>query len=235
MEQNFGKLVLFQQDGPEQEFELSKARVTIGRAMTNDIILGDGRVSREHARLECSPAGCKIIDLGSSNGIRVNGLRIERAVLNSGDVINLGNTQLRYEISRMFEDVGLTMIDSEADLDLTIEREILPMAIHETSVPRLVIFTSQKTWEVSLEDVDSLTIGRTDESQLVIEQPKVSRKHAEVARKGNLFTLRDLGSTNGSLVNGRRISGRRKGGGDDPARWGYGSHWRGAFGVQERV
>ena len=78
MEQSYGKLILLQQDGPEQEFELGKSSVTLGRAMTNDIILSDGRVSREHARLDCNSSGYTISDLGSSNGIRVNGIRTER-------------------------------------------------------------------------------------------------------------------------------------------------------------
>ncbi len=205
MEQLFGKLVLIQQGGPEQEYELSKASISLGRAMTNDIILSDARVSREHARLECSPSGCRIIDLGSSNGTRLNGLWVQKAELHPGDTISLGNSQLRYEITKPHEEVGLTMIDSEADLERTVNREFLPVSIHETSVSCLVFFTREKTWEVSLEDVDSLAIGRTDESQVVIEQPNISRRHAEVVRKGNLFVLRDLGSTNGTWFKGERV------------------------------
>ncbi len=68
-----GKLILLNEDGPEQEYELSKASVTLGRAMTNDIILNDNRISRSHARLECGPQGCELVDLGSSNGTWLNG------------------------------------------------------------------------------------------------------------------------------------------------------------------
>jgi pimeloyl-ACP methyl ester carboxylesterase len=109
-------------------------------------------------------------------------------------------------MSSPYEEVGMTMIDSDADLERTLDREILPMTIHETGLPRLVIFTREKTWEVPLEEIDSLTLGRTDESQVVIEQAKVSRKHAEIVRRGDLFTLRDLGSTNGTWLRGQRVS-----------------------------
>jgi len=52
MDNYYGKLVLMNPDGPEQEYELSKTSVTLGRSMTNDIILDDNRISRSHARLE---------------------------------------------------------------------------------------------------------------------------------------------------------------------------------------
>ena len=205
MEQPYGKLILVQEGGPEQEYELGKASVTLGRAMTNDIIISDARASRSHARLDCRAAGCTLVDLGSANGTRVNGMRVEKAELNPGDVIHVGNTQFRFEMEKVLEDAGLTMIDSESDLDRTLDREFLPMSLNETGIARLVIFTGERTWEVQLEDTDQVTIGRTEENMVVLEQGKVSRKHAEVVRKNNIFILRDLGSTNGTWFHGERV------------------------------
>ena len=205
MEEPTRKVTLIQQAGPEQEFELSKASIVIGRAMTSDIVLSDARLSRSHARLECGPSGCTLIDLGSSNGSRVNGVRVEQAVLKPGDQITLGNSQLRYEESQPFEEPAMTMIESEADLETRIDQEILPMTIHETSQPRLVIFTGEKTWEYPLGDTDQLRIGRTAENDLPIGHPKVSRRHAEIQRKGDVFLVKDLGSTNGTWYQDQRV------------------------------
>lgn len=55
---------------------------------------------------------------------------------------------------------------------------------------------------------DTLTIGRAPDNDLVLDDVQVSRYHARLLRRGNEVILEDLGSTNGSLVNGRRISGR---------------------------
>ena len=89
MEHNLGKLVLLSDGGPEQEYELGKSRITLGRSTTNDITISDSRVSRNHARLECSLAGCVMVDLGSSNGSSVNDQRVQRILLHPGDLISI--------------------------------------------------------------------------------------------------------------------------------------------------
>ena len=205
MEQSYRKLVLLSEGGPEQEYELGKSRITLGRATTNDIVLNDNRLSRSHARLECDPASCTLIDLGSSNGSYVNERRVERMLLQPGDLITLGGSRFRYELSMPAEEAGMTVIDIEADLERAIDQEVLPFAINETNQPRLVVVTPRRTWEVLLGDIDTLSIGRTDANQLVLEHPRVSRNHAEVQRRGGIFVLRDLGSSNGTWHGEERV------------------------------
>lgn len=206
MQNSFGKLVLLQKGGPEQEFELAKSIITLGRAMTNEIILSDLSVSRIHAQLERTISGCQIIDLGSSNGTHVNGTSVEKAELKPGDLISVGSTHFRYEASRVIEDLKLTSIDTEIELDQTVDHEILPFSINETNIPRLVVFSGDKTWEMSLEETDMVQIGRGRINQLIVDQTNVSRLHAEVFRKGDLFILRDLNSKNGTWFKGKRVS-----------------------------
>lgn len=205
MDETFGKLVLLEEERGGREFELSKASITLGRGLANDIVLADVRVSRNHARLECDSSGCRILDLGSSNGTQLNGHDIIQADLKRGDVISLGSSRLRYLVSPLAEDLAMTRLDSEGDIQLTLSQEILPMTINETDTPRLVVFTQEGTREVSLEDVERITVGRTDESDLTLVEDRVSRRHAEVLRKGDNWILRDLGSTNGTWLHGERI------------------------------
>jgi pSer/pThr/pTyr-binding forkhead associated (FHA) protein len=202
---NYGKLVLALPDEQEQEYELAKSSLTIGRSTASDIILMDTRVSRTHARLECGPQGCRIVDLGSSNGTRLNGSRIEKADLNPGDKILVGNSQFRYERLPASETSLMTVIDSEDDLHNTLASLVLPVALNETRIPRLVVTGLERTWEVSLEDKDHLSIGRSPANDLILESPTVSRRHAEIVRRGDLFNLRDLGSANGVWVGQRKV------------------------------
>jgi len=71
----------------------------IGRGAENHIDLVDPRVSRRHARVVRTEDGILVEDLGSTNGTRLNGTQIvQPARLSPGDVISLGDTELRVEI-----------------------------------------------------------------------------------------------------------------------------------------
>jgi hypothetical protein len=75
-----------------------RERVAIGRSKSNDIVIGDPRVSREHARIEAQNNETVLIDLGSTNGTLVDGRKVSgRVRLHRGNVITLGNTSLRFE------------------------------------------------------------------------------------------------------------------------------------------
>jgi hypothetical protein len=55
-------------------------------------------------------------------------------------------------------------------------------------------------------DGDSYTIGREAGTEIVIEDPQVSRRHATLTRQGTSYLIEDIGSTNGTYVNGRRVT-----------------------------
>ncbi len=76
---------------PGMVFELSKDVLLIGRDVTNDIVIGDAEISRQHARLTRTPGGHVLEDLGSTNGSFVNGERLMAPrVLNPGDLVGMG-------------------------------------------------------------------------------------------------------------------------------------------------
>jgi len=68
----------------------------IGRSRRCDYIVADRSVSRRHALLLRGGDGWTLYDLGSTNGTRVNGWRVERAVLRAGDEVELGALRLRF-------------------------------------------------------------------------------------------------------------------------------------------
>lgn len=78
-----------------QVFRLEQAVVNIGRDLANDIAIRDGQVSRYHLRLLLQGQDYHLVDLGSTNGTRVNGVQVTgRTRLNDGDVIVLGDAIL---------------------------------------------------------------------------------------------------------------------------------------------
>jgi len=62
---------------------------------------------------------------------------------------------------------------------------------------------------------EPISIGRLNECEIVLTDPNVSRRHAEVRRDGPAFVISDLGSTNGTRVNGARVNERALQGGDE--------------------
>lgn len=63
-----------------------------------------------------------------------------------------------------------------------------------------------KTLDIRLQPTETLVIGRTPDNDLAIEHPLISRRHARIDRSGSSWTVTDLGSTNGTFINGRRLT-----------------------------
>ena len=96
-----GSLVALKSSALEEgsRFDLNGRTLTVGRSASNDIQLdGDEFASAHHARIEPRRDGVWVEDVGSTNGTYVNGTRLGRAQkLAVGDVIRVGETDLRYE------------------------------------------------------------------------------------------------------------------------------------------
>lgn len=73
--------------------------VSVGRMPECTIVLADPNVSRHHAEVRPKGQGFVLVDLGSTNGSRVNGARVDQHELVDGDELAFGNTRMRFEAS----------------------------------------------------------------------------------------------------------------------------------------
>ncbi len=78
------------------EYVLDAERVAIGRGPGVDLAFGDDAMSRSHAVLEFAGGGFRVRDLGSTNGVAVNGQRVEVAELEHGDSLQVGEHRFRF-------------------------------------------------------------------------------------------------------------------------------------------
>ncbi|HWK10228.1 MAG TPA: FHA domain-containing protein, partial [Vicinamibacterales bacterium] len=199
------KLIL-EAGGATREVTLPPGSVTIGRAATSDIPLADAHASRSHARLDVTPAGREIVDLGSANGVLVNGARVTRALLAPGDRIVVGETVLRYEAVTPDEDEEATrVLQTNDSVDTIVMAPSLPVHLEDTSEPPVTGTTERGTSEVRLTR-DATTIGRHHTSDIVLDWPAVSRHHAVLERRADAVVVRDLNSRNGVTLRGERIT-----------------------------
>jgi hypothetical protein len=76
---------------------LAGERMTIGRSRDCEIVIDDPNVSRRHAEVRKTIEGWLVVDLGSTNGVKVNGRRVHEEVLRPGDKITLGLVELGFD------------------------------------------------------------------------------------------------------------------------------------------
>ena len=166
---------------------LPEGGLTIGRVAGNDLVLADEGVSRRHAEIRRDGGEWVVADLGSKNGTRLNGKRLDDRPhpLRTGDAIAIGAHTLRF-----LAGVETQFVAAGAERDE-----------HATRV-------------VALRGAQ-LRIGRDPGNDLVLDDPNVSRRHAEVRRTGDgAFVLHDLHSRNGTRLNGRPVRAARMALGD---------------------
>lgn len=166
------------------------ASVKIGRDAANEIPLPDEtKASRRHCQVLGIATGgvtrYEVTDLGSTNKTRVGGKVVERKVLSHGDVIQIGVAEIRFEDEaeeRMLQDAGSQGVC------------YLEWATKERK--------GEKVWLRG----SRTTFGRRESSTVPLDDRMASGHHAEIIKDLNGYTLRDLGSTNGTLVNGEPAS-----------------------------
>ena len=90
------RLVVLSTNFAGREFELDKAAMIIGRTEENDICINHRSISRHHAKIVRENGRYAIVDLQSSNGVRVNGEEYGKVELRRADVVDLGHVRLRF-------------------------------------------------------------------------------------------------------------------------------------------
>jgi ABC-type multidrug transport system ATPase subunit/pSer/pThr/pTyr-binding forkhead associated (FHA) protein len=146
--------------------------VKIGRLADNDVVLASDSVSRHHACIRATSRGYAVTDLRSRNGTRLNGERFH------------GQT-------RLLANGDTVQIGGEALRFLTGDETRYGGRQPTALRTRHIQFPGER-----------LTVGRDPSNDVVLDDPNVSRFHAEIVRSGERVELRDLGSRNGTRVNG---------------------------------
>jgi chromosome segregation ATPase len=90
------RVLIRQEGGSDVVYPLGR-RTSIGRTSENDIQVDTTYISRHHAVLLSNPDHCIVEDLNSTNGVLVNGRRINRQILHDGDTVTVGKTEFKYQ------------------------------------------------------------------------------------------------------------------------------------------
>ncbi len=163
-----------------------------------------------HARIQLTNDGFVLTAIDEGNPPLYNNMPIRRAVLQDGDEFILGNTRVIFHERRVRRDAGEVGIDylmAEADREVRERRAEMgvvepPRGKPATSALIVTGPHSGMAFELKAE----LTIGRRDGLIVLPEDHEVSRQHLIIRKLGDRVEVEDLGSTNGSELNGHKLA-----------------------------
>lgn len=180
-------------DGSSRQIKLTRNAYTLGRSSSAEIEISAEIASREHGKLEKRSDGWYYTDLDSKNGTFVDGSQIQGIKLKDGMKLQLGREKNKAVLITFH---GST--EKETPTPRPVGRETI------------IEKTTSTTGYVHLRGVTPSgqkrqVIGRGKEADIQLQSPVISREHASIQPGKPEWTLTDLGSKNGTFLNGKRI------------------------------
>lgn len=124
------RLIVLQATGTARQVHMAKLPFTVGRGSGCDLVLDHAQVSRLHATFHLTPSGIEMVDAGSNNGTWVNGQRVQRTPLASGDELRMGECVLRFLAA------GGDLSEAEALRLVTIPGRLTDLDLRKLAPPR---------------------------------------------------------------------------------------------------
>ena len=188
---------------PDTYFETREKKFLIGRSADCEIVVNDPHASRIQARISVNEEQYHLQSLGK-NPTRVNHTATAGQFLVNGDLVTIGNTDLIFEIvDGSFEQ--LKMDQSTVAVAGTSE---------PVSYPRLILGSSNGVAQVFQLAGNTTVLGRSENSDIRIEDPSVSRQHCRFEKRADIFYVLNISQINPVNVNGSVVSEQRLYNGD---------------------
>lgn len=206
-----------------RQFRLQGNSVMVGRAEEDAVgLFGDAGVQPRHALISRQGDGYTLKNLAVSEGTLVNGKRVETVQLQEGDRIKISNYELIFHLRTEKRAAEAQAAASAANQSLGGTRSSNsaisagftnagPDSARSLENPYLLNSDGQQFF---LRPGVPTAIGRALDNDIVISDPSVSRHHASIEYRDGSFVLRDLGSQNGTWLDGQRVTEIPLSGGD---------------------
>lgn len=203
---------LWAKEEPSFSYTFDQDRILVGRSAGSDVCIPHTAVSLSHAAITATQSHYTITDLDSTNGTKVNGELIpphRGKRLQSDDIIECGGFEIRFS-------AGIPVASPTSEVGTaTFARKMVEAALGradkqvELPLLRVVAGPDQGNTLPLPRPPARLSVGRGDESDLLLSDPDVSRSHIEVIAGLDGYEVEDLNSKNGMLIAGRSMSSRR--------------------------
>lgn len=194
-------LRILQPGHPDRLISLPEGELTLGRADVNQLILPDIGISRRHGKLTLRQGALEYEDLSSGNGSYKNGERVVKTSLKPGDELVLDPFTLRIE--GVEDAAGL-----QAESTVRLGQAPPPPAVAEAEARLELVKGDPAMSPVYALTRQGLTLGRSEQRDVILNDLAASRLHAEILHLQGQFWLKDPGSANGVFVNGELVRER---------------------------
>ena len=189
-------------DGQSQRCVLTKPEMSVGRSPENDIRLEKADVSRFHAQFSRQGSVIWLSDLGSANGTFVNGARVRGTIeLHDGDEIKFAGVRMMFHAPEASSGAAVA---EQMPVFSSSPPVVSGQPARAPEVPQAALEGANGDRVLLLKG--ETLVGRVPGNDLVLPDTFVSRQHAKIQSLGGQFILSDLGSSNGTFVNGRRLT-----------------------------
>src|SRR5579884_2338236 len=227
----YAALVVYAPDRPPFRYPIARAAITLGRSAKagNDLLLeSDGQISKRHARIELDPDGrFTLYDLGSTNGTKVNGRRVDNRTLNDGDEIQIGATRITFQQSPIEaeHDAAAPAAAPSAATPSPVpsagpgrsqgafggaaaryrgaeagsSSDVPPSRVLRSRVARLVLTENGEDVDDFLLASETL-IGRGVTNDIVLPDRSISTRHARIIHDADGYALENLAETAGATT-----------------------------------
>lgn len=184
-------LKLHESGGTQRTIPINKNKITLGRTDENNIVLHSPYISRLHARLIWEQGSFYIEDVNSKLGTFVNGKKISRIKLKNNDEIKFGA-------------IKITFMEPGTDDNEAVKAADSDICVQESMFMLTTKSSDGKIREYNL-SLEALMIGRSPANDVILEDKRVSRRHAKIYDENGKVFIEDVGSNNGTFLEGNKI------------------------------
>lgn len=191
-----------------REYHVDVVPFLLGRDASAQIVVSSPDASRQHAEIVSRPDGDVLVDL-SANGTYLNGQRVNgRQALKALDVVRIGSEEFRYYPGQAGGDpprgAEFRLSDTLIGLPKSGAEPVVPPLPPKPLAALLVKAGGLRGERIAVRSA-VVNIGRADYNDIRLPDPSVSSSHAKLQLKEGVWLLSDLGSTNGTVVDGERV------------------------------
>jgi pSer/pThr/pTyr-binding forkhead associated (FHA) protein len=196
-----------------REYPIDVAPFVLGRDAGSHVVLASPDASRRHAEIVARPDGDVLVDL-STNGAHVNGQRIAgRHVLRALDVIRIGAEEFRYypppavgaEFRLSDTLIGFRPTRPTPAAPSSPPPPTPPAAAGPAPLASLLVKSGARKGDRFAIRAPVANLGRADYNDVAVGDPSISASHAKLQLREGVWTISDLGSTNGTAVDGEAV------------------------------